>query len=57
MRSREWAIAEAFRTPADYGIPDLPAWGVRRGDDGRLTLVGDDTEAFIAADRPMKVRR
>lgn len=57
MRSREWVIAETFHTPADYGIPDLPTWGVKHDEDGTLTLVGDDADAFIAAGRPVMVRR
>ena len=57
MRAREWVLAEKFRQPADYGIPELPAWRIcRSGRDG-LALADADTDPFIAADNPMKVRR
>ncbi|QLK25967.1 hypothetical protein HYG81_18115 [Natrinema zhouii] len=57
MRAREWAIAGAFREPSDYDIPDLPSWRVRRSECGGLAFADGDGEPFIAADRPMTVRR
>jgi len=57
MRAREWAVARQFRTPADYDIPRLPAWRVRRDDCGRLVFADDETDAFIAAEKPICVRR
>jgi len=57
MRSREWTIAENFRTPADYDIPDIPAWRVCRGECGGLAFAETGTEPFIAAENPVEVRR
>ncbi|MBZ6494539.1 hypothetical protein [Natrinema longum] len=57
MRAREWVIAGAFREPEEYDIPTLPAWHVRRSDCGRLVFADEDGEPFIAADRPVRVRR
>lgn len=57
MRAREWTIASTYGSPAEYNIPDLPAWRVCRAECGRLELAGDDEEAFIAADCPVAVRR
>ncbi|WP_164722088.1 hypothetical protein [Haloterrigena salifodinae] len=57
MRAREWAIAGAFREPEAYDIPDLPSWRVCRTECGGLAFADGDGEPFIAADRPMKVRR
>lgn len=58
MRAREWAIAGNFGTPAEYDIPDLPTWHVCHRESGGLALAaGDDSEAFIAADQPVVVRR
>ncbi|SDK17585.1 hypothetical protein [Natronorubrum texcoconense] len=57
MRAREWAIAGSFRVPADYDIPDLPSWRVRRNKCGGLAFADGDEEPFIAADRPVTVRR
>lgn len=57
MRAREWAIAGAFREPADYDIPDVPSWRVSRDDCGGLAFADGDREPFIVADRPVRVRR
>jgi len=57
MRAREWAIAGRFREPTDYEIPDLPTWRVCPGEGGGLALADGDREPFIAADRPVEVRR
>ncbi|MGQ3413912.1 hypothetical protein ACT4ML_16890 [Natrinema sp. LN54] len=57
MRAREWAIAGAFRDPAEYDIPDLPSWRVRRNDCGGLSFADKDDEPFIAADHPVTARR
>lgn len=57
MRAREWAIAGAFRDPADYDIPDVPSWRVSRDERGGLAFADGDREPFIAADRPVRVRR
>jgi len=57
MRAREWAIAWRFREPADYEIPDLPTWRVCPDECGGLALADGDGEPFIAAERPMEVRR
>lgn len=56
MRARRWAIAAAFRTPADYDIPELPDWTVYRYADGSLAL-GSRGEVFIRAGDPVRVRR
>ncbi|MFA1610838.1 hypothetical protein [Halobellus rubicundus] len=56
MRAREWAIAAAYGTPADYDIPELPDWHVDRPDYGGITFTAGD-DSFITAERPMKVRR
>jgi hypothetical protein len=57
MRARAWLIAARYGTPAEHGIPRLPAWRVYRPDCGGLALAADDAEPFITAERPMKVRR
>ncbi|MFB6156713.1 MAG: hypothetical protein ABEJ34_02590 [Haloferacaceae archaeon] len=57
MRAREWAIAERFRTPADYGIPEVPAWRVCRGERGGLAFADAADDPFISAERPVEVRR
>lgn len=58
MLARTWQIAYGFREPTDYGIPELPAWRVRRDDDGALAFAGVDSEtAFIVAENPVRVRR
>ena len=56
MRAREWGIAAGFGDPGDYGIPELPKWRVRRLDCGGIAFVADG-DRFIAAERPMKIRR
>jgi hypothetical protein len=58
MHARSWVIAYRYGEPADYGIPALPSWSVRRTDAGGVALAeDDDSEAFVRADAPMKVRR
>jgi hypothetical protein len=56
VRAREWTVAAAFSSPAEHGIPELPAWQVRRLDCGGVAFVADG-EPFIAAERPCAVRR
>jgi hypothetical protein len=56
VRAREWAIAGAFRTPADYDIPAVPDWQVCRPDCGGIAFATDDGP-FIAAEHPIPVRR
>ena len=56
MRAREWAIASAYETPADHGIPEPPAWDVYCLEDGGLAL-GADGELFVTAADPVDVRR
>lgn len=56
MRATEWTIAAAFGDPEAYGIPDLPEWRVRSHDCGGIAFLADG-EPFIAAERPMTVRR
>jgi len=56
MRARQWTIAAAFSEPAEYGVPELPDWEVRREDCGALVIAADD-QAYIAAEQPMRVRR
>ena len=55
MRARTWAIAAAYRDPADYGVPELPNWEVCR-DGGAVAFVSGDDEPFIAAESPVTVR-
>jgi hypothetical protein len=57
MRAREWAIVDAACEPAEYGIPELPAWRVSREDDGLAFVADGDDEPFIAAESPVRVRR
>lgn len=61
MRAREWTVAANFRTPADYGIPELPAWRSRCDGCGGVAFVAadgePDAEPFIAAENPVTVRR
>jgi hypothetical protein len=58
MRTRRWVIAHHYRDPADYGVPELPEWTVRRTEcDGISLAEDDDSEPFISADRPVRVRR
>jgi hypothetical protein len=56
VRAREWAIAGASRDPADYDVPELPDWGVRRPACGGIAFVADG-EPFIVAEQPTTVRR
>jgi len=57
MRVREWAVAGAYRDPADYGIPELPDWKTCRLDCGGLAFADADGEVFIVAEDPATVRR
>lgn len=57
MRAREWPIAESFREPADYDIPNLPSWRVHHSECGGLAFADGEEEPFIAADQPVAVRR
>jgi len=58
MRAREWTVAAAFGDPTEYDVPALPTWRVERGDDGVLAFAAvDRDEPFIAAERPVRVRR
>jgi len=57
MRARAWLIAARYGTPDEYGIPELPAWRVCRSDCGGLAFAADGEEPFIAAERPVTVRR
>jgi hypothetical protein len=58
MHVRSWLIAYQYGNPADYGMPALPEWSVRRTDASGIALAEDDvSEPFIRAETPMKVRR
>jgi len=58
MHARSWVIAYQYGDPADYGMPALPGWSVRRTCKGGIALAKDDaSEPFIRANAPMKVRR
>lgn len=57
MRAREWAIAGTFGDPSEYGIPESPTVEVCLLDCGGIALSADGDEPFIAADKPMTVRR
>jgi hypothetical protein len=57
MRAREWVLAATFGDPAEYGIPDPPAVRVCRLDCGGLALSAGEDDPFIAAERPVDVRR
>jgi hypothetical protein len=56
MRARRWAIA-ATREPGAYGIPELPVWDRVDGGEGIAFAREGETEPFISADEPTKVRR
>lgn len=56
MQARRWAIA-ATREPAAYGIPALPTWNRIDGGDGVAFAREGETEPFISADDPTRVRR
>jgi hypothetical protein len=49
-------IAGTFGEPADYGIPEVPDWQVCRPPCGGVAFAADG-DTFIAAERPMTVRR
>jgi hypothetical protein len=58
MRAREWTVAATFGAPTEYDVPALPTWRIERGDDGDLAFAAADRdEPFIAAERPVRVRR
>ena len=58
MRAREWAVAAAYGDPADYDVPALPTWRVERVERGGVAFAATDgEEPFIAAERPVRVRR
>jgi hypothetical protein len=58
MRARRWVVASCYREPADYGIPPLPRWSVRRTDGGGLALAASEAgEPFVSAADPVRVRR
>jgi|AntRauMinimDraft_4_1070384.scaffolds.fasta_scaffold01502_5 hypothetical protein len=58
MRAREWTVAAAFGDPTEYDVPALPTWRVERGADGDIAFAAADRdEPFIAAERPVRVRR
>jgi hypothetical protein len=57
MRAREWVIASLYRKPEAYGIPALPEWRVERTACGGVAFAAPGREPFIAADRPVTVRR
>jgi hypothetical protein len=58
MRARRWVIASRYREPADYGIPALPEWAVRRTEGGGLSFAEDEeSDSFVSADDPVRVRR
>ncbi|SFR37085.1 hypothetical protein [Halorubrum sodomense] len=58
MRAREWTVAATYSGPTAYGIPALPTWRVERGGtDGIAFAATDRDEPFIAAERPVRVRR
>ncbi|WP_049934264.1 hypothetical protein [Halalkalicoccus jeotgali] len=57
MRARVWAVAYRYADPETYGIPALPDWRVI-SDDGGLALAEDgESDPFIRAERPIRVRR
>jgi hypothetical protein len=57
MRAREWAVAATYGDPAAYDLPTLPTWRVERSDDGLAFAAVDSDEPFIAAEKPVRVRR
>lgn len=58
MGARTWMIAYLYGAPADYGIVPLPEWTVRRTEERGLSFAEDDeSEPFISAQHPMRVRR
>lgn len=58
MRAREWTVAATYGEPTDYDVPALPTWRVEWGADGDLAFAATDRdEPFIAAERPVRVRR
>ncbi|QKG91948.1 hypothetical protein HPS36_03440 [Halorubrum salinarum] len=58
MRAREWTVAAINDDPTAHGIPELPTWRVERGEtDGIAFAATDRDEPFIAAERPVRVRR
>jgi hypothetical protein len=58
MRAREWTVAATYGDPTAYDVPALPTWRVERGERGGIAFAAADRdEPFIAADRPVRVRR
>lgn len=58
MRARGWTVAATSGDPADHDAPAPPAWRVERGACGDLALAAADRdEPFVAAERPVRVRR
>jgi hypothetical protein len=57
MRARAWTVAYRYADPEDYGIPALPDWRVVRDDDGLALAEEGESDPFIRAERPMRVRR
>lgn len=58
MQARKWAIAYQYAAPADYGIPELPSWTACRSESNGLSFARDDeTDPFISAEHPVRVRR
>ena len=58
MRAREWAVAARYGDPEAYDLPTLPTWRVERGDAGDIAFAAaDGDEPFIAAEKPVRVRR
>ena len=58
MRARTWVIAHHYHEQEEYGIPAIPDWTVVETDrNGVAFAENDETEPFIRADEPMRVRR
>lgn len=58
MRARRWTIADNYYEPVDYDIPELPRWTVAQKRSSRLSFAEDDeSEPFISAEHPVRVRR
>lgn len=57
MRARAWAVAYRYADPEAYGIPALPDWRVVRDGDGLALAEEGESDPFIRAERPMRVRR
>jgi hypothetical protein len=56
--ARQWVIAANFREPADYDIPEAPAFRAVRQADGTVALYSNDSgKLLMTAKSSMKVRR